>query len=282
MLITKNLTKYIEKQELPSLFFHGLPGTSKTYTIRKLRDLIYPKDTLLYLEVNGSDKTKLDYYTNEISIFCKTEYISNINKKLLVIDEADSLNIDSQHYLYSLMKKYSNKVSFCIICNYQYNIIENIKSMCLKYFFKPHTLESYTNIIQLKYPDFTDTNDIEKIYGITKKDLRMGLNIVEILKNKDVDNIYHFLNYPDNNVSMNIYKILVSKIKLNTKYKKIKDIIQTNNILLSYLIEEILKIYLEEIEDYNPFIIEKISDIEYYLSKDGNHDLHLLSFISLF
>lgn len=283
----KSLTRLILNNKLPNLFFSGISGSGKTTLAIKIKNYLYNNDDIYssYI-INGSEKNKLSIFKDEIKKFCEYRNInvnnSKINKKMLIIDEADNLSMPTQYYLQSLMKKYHNSICFCIICNFKDNINDIIQSLCVSYVFKPFCYDEYKKILLSGDDIKIQENKIKDIYNITKKDLRKGVNLINIINNNEIDNIYLFFNYPTQENITNIYNILHSNDSLNNKYLLILNIIQKNNILLKYILQDFLKYYIDINKKYDKDIIIQIINIESYLINDNNMKLHLLSFISLF
>lgn len=281
----KTLNNFIETKNIPNLFFYGTSGTGKTTTVDKIINYLYKenKNEMVY-KINGSEKTNSSIYKNDIRKFCDMECFLNDNgmKKMIVIDEADSLSIDSQQYIQSLMKKNHIKVFFCIICNFKDNIVSVIQSLCVSYNFKTLSKNTFVDILKNEYQDISDKNIFSDIYYISNKDIRRGKNIMNILMNNEISNIYNFFNFPsEENINI-IYNILFSKMLLKNKYLQVKKILQDNLISLKYLIENFLNFIITKKSIYKTEYIEKLSDIEFYLSKDCNEDLQLMAFICIF
>lgn len=282
-MIFKTIQNFIDKDNLPNLLFYGSPGTGKTTMMHNIAKIIHGNKKEMVFEINGSEERGISYIKEHILNFCETESFSFFEnqKKMLIIDEADSLTINAQYFLQSLMKKYHNSVSFCIICNYRNNIIDVIQSLCINYYFKPHTYENYSKILKENDETITD-HQIKEIYEITNKDLRKGLNLINIIKNNEIENIYYFYNHPSTETLNKIYELLISNNNFKKKFDDIKNLIKTNNIGIKILFNKITQLYIQKNENINTELMKKIADIEYYITKDSNIDIHLLSFISLF
>lgn len=278
----KSLTRLILDNELPNLFFSGISGSGKTTLAIKIKNYLYDDDNSSYI-INGSEKNKLSIFKDEIKKFCEYRNIdlkAKINKKMLIIDEADALSLQTQYYLQSLMKKYHKSICFCIICNFKDNINDIIQSLCVSYIFKPFCYEEYKNI--LRVDNDISEEKIKDIYNITKKDLRKGMNLLNIIKNNEINDIYLFFNYPTQKNIKEIYETVYSDISLIDKYSKILEIITEYNILFKYILQDFLKYYIDINTVYDKNIISEIINIESFLVNDNNMNVHLLSFISLF
>lgn len=279
------LNNFINRKEMPNLFFYGISGTGKTTLVIKIRDYLYKNNTDMFYMLNGSEKVNLDIFKTEMKTFCEIQTFNDLKiKKMIIIDEADSLTNDSQNYIQTLMKKYHKRVFFCIICNYKNNINDVIQSLCVPYYFKTPSFEKFKNIMLEEMEEGKiEESVIEDIYHISNKDIRKGKNIINIIKNNEINNIYKFFNYPSKNNLNTIYEILNDKnIIFYDKYLSLKRIFEENNILLKHFLKDFLLFVINEKKIYNDKYIQKIGEIEYNLSKDCNEEINFLSLISLF
>ena len=284
-----SLNKFIESKEIPNMLFYGTSGTGKTSTINYIKDQVYgTKQCEMVLEINGSENRGINIFKTTIKNFCNSNvFFKSTNKKLIIIDEADSLTKDAQILLQLYIKKYK-KVIFCIICNYINNINPTVSSLCLKYFFKPLTLEKFRSVlknISAKEGFSLTDNEYDVIYEISNKDMRKGINILQIIRNNECKDLYNFFNYPKNNILEEIYTTIISDMELMNIYTDVNKLIIDNNISFKILIPLFLRYIIKNgFFDINKLsiIIEKNAEIEYNISKDYTHMIQLLGFIISF
>ena len=128
--IINSITNMIDNNCLPHLLFYGQPGTGKTSTILAILNKLYDNNSLMYLKLNASDDRGINVVRNQIKNFSETKSFFSNNYKFIILDEADYMTIDAQLSLRRIIEEYHNNIRFCIICNYLYKIIPEIKSRC--------------------------------------------------------------------------------------------------------------------------------------------------------
>ena len=87
--------------------FHGHYGTGKTSLARILIGK-YSKKTA-FLEVNCSEETSIDYLRDEISLFCKTQPIFEVDSdiKYVFLDEFERVSPQYQDAFKAFIEKYN-------------------------------------------------------------------------------------------------------------------------------------------------------------------------------
>lgn len=119
--IRQTLEKYIENKNLPNLLLYGSPGTGKTSTILAGSKLLYgPTFKYMVLELNASDDRGINTVRNTIKTFAESKppIQTDLQFKLVILDEADAMTKDAQAALRRMMERYSRTTRFCLICNH--------------------------------------------------------------------------------------------------------------------------------------------------------------------
>lgn len=121
------LQKWVEEKSIPHCLFSGAAGTGKT-TIAKI--LINELGVHEYdlLEINASRTNSIDDVRNKIVSFI--EMMPFGEYKVVLLDEADYLSINSQAALRGLFEEYSTTARFILTCNYPQRIIPALHSRC--------------------------------------------------------------------------------------------------------------------------------------------------------
>ena len=183
----KSLRSSIYNQNLPHLIFFGPSGCGKTSTIIALAKEIFGLENYnnRIIELNASDERGINIIREKIKTYAKQSIkkIDNLPPwKIIILDEADTMTIDSQFALRRIMEQYSKITRFCIICNYYNKIIEPIISRCSMFRFK--AINSIDIISKLEYicnnEKINYTSDIiNKIKINSRGDLRKAINLLQ-------------------------------------------------------------------------------------------------------
>ena len=148
--VKKVLMNTLRTGIFPNFIFYGPPGTGKTSAILALvYQLFGPKlisDRVL--ELNASDERRINVVRDKIIKFAK-ESISDPDPdypsppyKIIILDEADALTLDAQSALRKVIESSSKITRFCFTCNYIEKIIQPIISRCVKFRFKPLSIDT--------------------------------------------------------------------------------------------------------------------------------------------
>jgi len=178
----KNILKSFTIENTPNLLFCGKPGVGKTTAVYIIARQFYGEEYLAnVLEINSSDERGIDTIRTKIKMFCKTLSVDG-KKKLLILDEADSMTSDSQHALRRVIEKYNNNIIFAFTANYKNKIIEPLLSRLKIFELKPLTEDDIKTILK-KIIDIEkltiSENDLNKISKLSYGDLRKAINMLQ-------------------------------------------------------------------------------------------------------
>ena len=137
--IINTIKEFVKQDSLPHLLFYGPPGTGKTSTmVACAKDMYGNKYKMSVLELNASDERGINVVRNLIKTFCETRspFDTKDSKKIVLLDEADSMTKDAQNALRRIIEKYSKCIRFCLIYNYVSKIIPALVSRCTRFKFK--------------------------------------------------------------------------------------------------------------------------------------------------
>ena len=125
------LLKTLIKMDSLNILLIGNSGSGKTSildaTIReyyKLKKI--PKHNVLY--INSLKEQGIQYYRNEVKTFCQTMCTIPNKKKIIVLDDVDTINEQSQQVFRNYIDKYSHNVNFIISCANLQKVIESLQS----------------------------------------------------------------------------------------------------------------------------------------------------------
>jgi len=124
------LIQILIKMDNLNILFVGNSGCGKTSLItaiiRDYYDNMNYKDNVLY--INTLKDQGISYYRNEVKTFCQTSTNIVGKKKIIVLDDLDVINEQSQQVFRNFIDKYSHNVHFIASCTNTNKVIESIQS----------------------------------------------------------------------------------------------------------------------------------------------------------
>jgi len=181
--------------------------------------------------INASDATGIDAIRERIRPFATSMSMTDL--KIVVLNEADSLTSGpqgAQKMLRQLMEDVQKITRFVLLCNYEHNIIDEIKSRCqtikidnppakeigklclkiLKLEKVKYKAEDVIAIVQKCYPDIRKTINVLQLNTINKKLVGSRLSVSEdvwkkilmLMLKQDVESVRkelksNYIDYPD-------------------------------------------------------------------------------------
>jgi len=110
--------------------FVGNSGCGKTSLIsaivRDYYDNMDYKDNVMY--INTLKDQGISYYRSEVKTFCQTSTNIPGKKKIIILDDLDVINEQSQQVFRNFIDKYSHNVHFIASCANTNKVIESIQS----------------------------------------------------------------------------------------------------------------------------------------------------------
>jgi len=141
----KTLQHFLETGNIPNIILHGLSSTGKTSLVNIFITELFGKNKEFVLQMSASEDRGIKIVRNVIKKFAN--YSTQEGKiKIVFLDEADSLTLDSQYALRRIMEDYARNTRFILTCNYLNKLIEPLISRC--------------SVIQLHSLDFSVVDDI--------------------------------------------------------------------------------------------------------------------------
>jgi len=103
-------------------------------------------DNVLYL--NSLKEQGINYYRNDVKIFCQTSSIIKKKKKIVIFDDIDLINEQCQQIFRNSIDKYSHNVHFIASCSNMQKVIESIQSRFIIVKIKQMERENLIKIIE--------------------------------------------------------------------------------------------------------------------------------------
>jgi DNA polymerase III delta prime subunit len=140
-------------------------------------------ENILY--INSLKEQGITYYRTEVKTFCQTTTSIPGKKKIIVLDDIDNINDQSQQVFRNCIDKYSHNVHFIASCSNTQKVIDEMQSRMTIIKVKPLSQENLKNILkkistqeQLKL-----TKDAEEfILSISNHSARILINYLEKCK----------------------------------------------------------------------------------------------------
>ena len=144
------------------------------------------------LHINSLKEQGINYYRNDVKTFCQTCSSINNKKKIIVLDDIDVINEQSQQVFRNCIDKYSHNVHFISSCSNSQKVIESLQSRFIIIKIKPLQKHNLNKIIQ----KIIDTEHIiisdeakQFILNVSNNNAKILFNYMEKFKllNQDID-----------------------------------------------------------------------------------------------
>ena len=104
----------------------NVPSTSSSEeTVYRVQPKHYFENVL---HINSLKEQGVNFYRNEVKTFCQTRSIIPNKKKIVILDDIDMINEQSQQVFRNCIDKYSNNVHFISSCSDTQKVIESMQS----------------------------------------------------------------------------------------------------------------------------------------------------------
>jgi DNA polymerase III delta prime subunit len=110
------------------------------------KDATFPENNILF--VNNLKEQGIQYFRNEMKTFCQSRSAIHGKKKLVIIDDIDTINEQSQQVFRNYIDKYKQNVHLISVCTNIQKVIESIQSRLHILQIKPLAKEQVRNIME--------------------------------------------------------------------------------------------------------------------------------------
>ena len=194
-----------------SLMIIGNSGSGKTTLINVLineyyKDINNQNRNNNIMIINTLKEQGIQYYRNEVKTFCQIPSNIKNRKKIIVLDDIDLINEQSQQVFRNCMDKYSHNVHFICSCINTQKVIESIQSRMINIkltLLTKEKLKKIFNKIKTNENFIIDKDAENFILNISNNSIRILINYMEQFKliNKNID--YELVNKLCTNINFN-------------------------------------------------------------------------------
>ena len=144
------------------------------------------------MAVNSLKEQGISYYRTEVKTFCQTSSLIPGKKKILVLDDLDIVNEQSQQVFRNCIDKYSHNVHFIASCNNTQKVIDSLQSrmtiMKVKVLYTHNLMKILKKICKIE--NIYIKPEAEKfVLSICNNSVRILINYLEKFKllSRDID-----------------------------------------------------------------------------------------------
>ena len=144
------------------------------FTYRQYQDNI--------LHINSLKEQGINYYRNDVKTFCQTCSSVNGKKKIIVLDDIDIINEQSQQVFRNYIDKYSHNVHFISSCSNSQKVIESLQSRFIIIKIKPLQKHNLNTIMQkiIALENISISSDaIDFILNVCNNNAKILINYME-------------------------------------------------------------------------------------------------------
>jgi len=183
-----NTIKTLIDIDFLNILFIGNSGSGKTTLLYAMireyyglkKDSTLPENNILF--INNLKEQGIQYFRNEMKTFCQSYSIIRGKKKIVVIDDIDTINEQSQQVFRNYIDKYRQNIHFISVCTNIQKVIESLQSR-LHIIKLPQPTNDHLRLIMDKIID-KESIDIDEeskthILNISNGSIRVLINFLE-------------------------------------------------------------------------------------------------------
>ena len=179
----------INMNNLNILFIGDIGSGKTTYLNAIIREYYYGftyreyQDNILH--INSLKEQGINYYRNDVKTFCQTCSSIKGKKKIVILDDIDVINEQSQQVFRNCIDKYSHNVHFISSCSNSQKVIESLQSRFIIIKIKPlqrHNLHKIMQKIIISESISISKNAQQFILNVCNNNAKILINYMEKFK----------------------------------------------------------------------------------------------------
>jgi len=180
-------------------------------------------DNVLY--INSLKEQGINYFRNDVKTFCQTTCSKKHKKKMIVLDDIDLMNEQSQQVFRNYMDKFNHNVHFIASCSNIQKVIESLQSRLLIVNIQPPHRESLYKImkkIQSVENIKMDESAERFILNVCNNTFKTLINYMEKFKLLGEKITYELANEVCTNISFTVLSNYTSSVKSGNLHDAIR------------------------------------------------------------
>ena len=187
--VVQTLQLFVSMDSL-NILLTGDAASGKTTLLNTIvkeyyKDYTYKQYESNVLFINNLKDQGINYYRTDVKTFCQTCSSIKNKKKVIVLDDIDNINEQSQQVFRSFIEKFSKHVHFISSCTNMQKVIESLQSRLNIIKIKPIQREKMANILSTvkrseRIP--LDEDAEEFVLNISNNTVKTLLNYMEKFK----------------------------------------------------------------------------------------------------
>jgi DNA polymerase III delta prime subunit len=223
------------------------------------------------LHINSLKEQGINYYRTDVKTFCQTGSSIKGKKKIIVLDDIDFINEQSQQVFRNCIDKYSHNVHFISSCSNSQKVIESLQSRLIIIKIKPLQRDNLIKIMRkIKNNENIqiDTDAEDFILNVCNNTAKILINYMEKFKLLNIPITLELATNVCTNISFYTFEEYTKMLKMGDLANAIKLLYSiydkgysVMDILDNYFIFIKITTHLSEEQKYNiiPFICKYIT-----------------------